>query len=136
MGHLLRAWLTWGWWEVVRKCFERRGDQTHGRRGRAWGESIQQWRAYAHKTGCARFALFTGGHQKAYNGASARSWILVFCKKGNSGICSEDDFLSSFSFWHWLGHTGRPPLTLRHLVVWPKRCFFPLGKERRGPNIS
>ncbi|EFQ33298.1 hypothetical protein CGRA01v4_06993 [Colletotrichum graminicola] len=58
---------------------------------------------------------FTGGHQKAYNGASARSWILVFCKKGNSGICSEDDFFIVFflltlarSHWQALSHITTP----------------------------
>ncbi|KAK1983854.1 hypothetical protein LZ30DRAFT_748353 [Colletotrichum cereale] len=69
MGHLLRAWPTWG-----------RGGPDAQKKKTTLGDSTQQWRAYAHKTGCARLALFTGGHQK-----------------GNSGICSEDDLFIVFS---------------------------------------
>ncbi|KAK1971142.1 hypothetical protein LY78DRAFT_155808 [Colletotrichum sublineola] len=104
------------------------------------GESIQQWR----ESLCAQnrpraLCSFYRRTSKAYKGASVRSWTLILCKKGNSGICSEEDCLSSFSLFLFSigsGHTGGHPLTLRHLVAWSERCFSPASGRNGGPNIS
>ncbi|KAK2039578.1 hypothetical protein LZ31DRAFT_82743 [Colletotrichum somersetense] len=101
----------------------------HGRRGQARGESIQQWRAYAHKTGCARALLFYRRTSKSIQRTFGQVVDPGFMQKGEyRDSFRRGFFLSSFSLFPFgigLGQHWQAPLTLRHLVAWLEMCFPP-----------
>ncbi|KAK2062538.1 hypothetical protein LY76DRAFT_291901 [Colletotrichum caudatum] len=130
------------WWEVVRKWFESRGGQTHGRRGQARGESIQQWRAYAHKTGCARALLFLQADIKKHTKdlrPGRGSW--VYAKRGIPGFVQKRIFFYRLFLFFLLAlawvNTGRP---LSHYdTLWHgPRSVFPQPREgtARSQHLS